>query len=352
MKKLLVLFFIFQFQSIAYAETTQAQALESTLKQIIQPAFADFHTKAQALQQTAKQFTQQTNAENLENVRNAWKALSLSWNQVRLYRFGPLVGKDLTPVAYYFDSSLLKGKDFSKAIHQDIRLVIKQAEMDTEKLVQALAKKNFKVQGLNALEILLFDEAYPLNVYQENAHLATYLLAHAKVLTQRAQLLNEKWHEEKYINLLLGEAKNAEIKFFNALWDSFTFTQKRRLNYLFKKDKAFPHRLETWRSQFTKQNLSAWVQALKTSFQTKSKTGYYAVLDASGYATGEFFISQLDKLQETIDTLPHSLSETLQTEPERVKQIEAALSTAMETYARDVLGILEVDLGFNFNDGD
>jgi len=352
MKKLLVFLFIFQFSFTAQAKITQTQALESTLKHVIQPAFADFHAKSQIFEETTKQFAQHTNATNFEKTRNAWRALSLSWNQVRLYRFGALVGKNLTPVAYYFDSSLLKGKDFSKAIHQDIRASIQPTETDVEKLVQALAKKNFKIQGLKALEILLFDETYPLSAYQQNPTLAAYLQAHSKVFKQRAQTINAKWQDAKYIKRLLDEAKNTEIKLFNALWDSFTFTHKERLKNLFKKDKALLHRVEARHSKFSKQNLAAWVHAIKTAFQTESRTGYYAVLDTSGYATGKFFISQLDKLQETIEALPNSLSESLKKEPQTVKHIERTLNAVMETYARDVLGILEVDLGFNFNDGD
>jgi len=352
MKKLLLCLLLIHFPLIAQAEITKKQALESTLRHVVQPAFVNFHAKAEVFAQVTDQFVQQTHAENLENMRNAWKALSLAWNQVRLYRFGALVGKQLTPVAYYFDSSLLKGKNFSESIHQDIRGHLKHAETDVDKLVQALGQKNFKVQGLKALEILLFDEAYPLSVYQSKPSLKIYLQAHAQVLKQRTQALSAQWQDEEYMTLLLNEAENTETKFFNALWDSLTFTRKYRVKKLFTQNKVFPMRAESWRSQFSKQNLSAWIQAFKQSFQCDSEVGYCTLLKASGYVTDAFFMQQVAQAQAAIDAVPSPLENSLLTDVEKIKKIKSHLNKVMETYARDVMDTLEVDLGFNFNDGD
>ncbi len=336
----------------ASADITLNQALESTLKQVVQPAFAEFHAAAQEFEQQAQDFVQHTDKQHLENTRTAWKTLSRRWNQVRLYRFGPLIGESLVPVAYYFDSQLLKGKNFNKAIHQDIAASMKSTESNVSVLAQHLAQKNFKVQGLLATEILLFDSTYSLTVYQNTLPLARYLQAHAQVLSQRSQVLSQQWQDTQYIQQLLADPKHTQSLYFNALWDSLSFTHKERLSSLFKKDKVYPHRVEALYSQSSKENLSSWLYAVKQGFQAEKKIGFYALLEASGYATGEFFMMQLEQVDQAIEDLPASLNKTLSTDPDKVKLIATRLHTTMDTFARDVLNILEVDLGFNFNDGD
>jgi predicted lipoprotein len=268
---------------------------------------------------------------------------------VRIFRFGPLVGKGLTPYAYYFDSRLLKGKDFSKAIQQDIRVSSKHSTT-TAHLAQTLADKNFKYQGLPATEILLFGAAYPLSAYQKNKTLAGYLHAHALVLKQRAQFIHESWQDDVYVNKLLTETDNTQGKLFNALWDSMGFAHKERLSALYAQEQVFPHRAEAWRSEHSKQNLLAWAQALHAVFSAEQ--GFYALLKASGYKTGDVFLQQLGVMQTALHELPGSLSASLKHDWRSVDKIATALNLVMGTFERDVVNTLGVNLGFNFNDGD
>lgn len=326
-------------------ETTTQTAVRATLTEVVQPAFVAFHQAAEAFAQQTASLAKTPSAEQWQKTRAAWKSFSLSWNRVRIHQFGPLTGQKLTPLAYYFDSRLLKGKDFSKFIHQDLRAALAKPDAIS---AQALASKNFKYQGFPATEIILFDAAYA----SPPPALATYLHAHAQVLAQRAEALRGQWENPDYIEKLIQEPETTRGKLFNALWDSLSYARKERLGALYNAEMVYPQRAEAWRSRHSKENLSAWLQALKATFRAGEAEGFYALLEASGYASGTQFLQQLDTVQQTLDALPQSLAETVEQDREKVVAIVAALETAMGTFERDVVNILEVNLGFNFNDGD
>lgn len=350
--------------TIAQTESRKA-ALAQTISAVIQPAFAQFQQRADAFYQASETFSQTQNSDNFAAVQKAWKALALAWNRIRIYRFGVLVGKDLTPYAYYLDSSLLKGKDFSKKIKQSIDIFLAENKTNTniEALAETIANQSFNQQGLLAAEILLFDVDFSLESYQKQPALAFYLQAQAKVLQQRATYLNQHWQANDYVAQLLAEAEISSAKLFNAIWDSLSFAKKERLGNVYRNEQAYPQKVEAWRSQQSTANLVAWLQAIQQTLiaqqtmtnDTEGKTNpasFYQLLQADGYQTGNKFVKHIHEIQQALAVLPEPLTDSVSNHKEAVIKIQRALDKFAGFYERNAMNSLGIDLGFNFNDGD
>lgn len=350
--------------AIAQTESRKA-ALAQTISAVIQPAFAQFQQRADAFYQASETFRQTQNTDNFAAVQKAWKALALAWNRIRIYRFGVLVGKDLTPYAYYLDSSLLKGKDFSKKIKQSIEVFLAEKKKNTnvDALAQTIANQSVNQQGLLAAEILLFDADFSLERYQQQPALAYYLKAHAKVLQQRATYLNQHWQANDYVAQLLAEAEMSSTKLFNAIWDSLSFAKKERLGNVYRNDQAYPQKVEAWRSHQSTANLVAWLQAIQQTLiaqqipvkDTSAKNkpaSFYQLLQADGYQTGNKFVKHINEIQQALAVLPEPLTDSVSNHKKAVIKIQLALDKFAGFYERNAMNSLGIDLGFNFNDGD
>jgi predicted lipoprotein len=361
------------FNAVQANSSTTAQtelrkaALAQTISGVIQPAFAQFQQRADVFYQASETFSKTQYADNFVTVQNAWKELAIAWNHIRIYRFGVLVGKDLTPYAYYLDSSLLKGKDFSKKIKQSIDTFLAENKTNAifklEALAQTIEKQSFNQQGLLAAEILLFDADFSLESYQKQPALAVYLQAQAKVLKQRASYLNQHWQSKDYVTQLLAEADISSVKLFNAIWDSLTFAKKERLGNVYRNEQAYPQKVEAWRSQQSAANLAAWLQAIQqtlvaqqiTTKETSAKNklaSFYQLLQADGYQTGDKFITHIHAIQQALAALYEPLTDSVSNNKEAVINIQQALDKFSGFYERNAMNSLGIDLGFNFNDGD
>lgn len=348
-------------KTVAQTESRKA-ALAQTISGVIQPAFAQFQQRADAFYQASETFSKTKNADDFLAAKNAWKELALAWNHIRIYRFGVLIGEDLTPYAYYLDSSLLKGKDFSKNIKKSIDLFLEENKAATlikvEALAQMIEKQNFNQQGLLATEILLFDNDFSLASYQKQPLLAIYLQAQAKVLQYRASYLNEHWQSKDYIAQLLAEADRSSEKLFNAIWDSLTFAKKERLGNVYRNDQAYPQKVEAWRSQQSAANLAAWLQAIQQTLMAQqtsannTSASFYHLLQADGYQTGDKFVKHIHDIQQALAALSEPLTDSVSHNKEAVIHIQKTLDQFTGFYERNAMNSLGIDLGFNFNDGD
>ncbi|NUQ24670.1 MAG: imelysin family protein [Saprospiraceae bacterium] len=82
-------------QSPCVSEQDQSAVFQNIADNLIIPGYDDLNTRLATLQSAAQAFTGDPSTQQLEALRNAWKAAYLSWQRVAQYEFGPAEERQL-----------------------------------------------------------------------------------------------------------------------------------------------------------------------------------------------------------------------------------------------------------------
>ncbi|MBL8956853.1 MAG: hypothetical protein JNK82_39130 [Myxococcaceae bacterium] len=95
--------------------------LKNTVTQRIVPALVTFETDAVALETKSDAFcVAPTSAVGLTELRAQWRTVSLSWNRVAIYRFGPLFDDLIFPAVIFIESMRQRGTDYTDTVREAV----------------------------------------------------------------------------------------------------------------------------------------------------------------------------------------------------------------------------------------
>lgn len=183
-------------QHVIAAPTAEqvTSVMRQTVENVILPAYQDFETQTLQLQNQVSQLCTSPSRAALIGVHGQFTNAALSWASIELFRSGPVMDQNrLERVLFYPDRK-------STGLKQVQRIV---AKSDPSIASNNIARKSVAVQGLGALEFLLFGTGYAVLSAEVNSFRCQFASSITDNLHSIATELNTKWngdYSKQWIN--------------------------------------------------------------------------------------------------------------------------------------------------------
>jgi len=328
----------------------------------IMPAHQALETNTSSLLDASKALCDKTSGVTISELRRSWATAMASWSVLAPIGFGPI---DEANSGWHFQF----WPDPINLVHRKFKSRIKGVNKDIG--AEVLVGASVAIQGLSAMEYLLFDQQVDMaSNYLTKPHFCKILQATALNLTNYSQTLNAAWQGE-YPTRWLDQARekaapgyflrNVEGLFSNTVIALDIIKHKKLgapLGYKKKKNKKKtkinPWLLESWRSQTSLQNIRATLVFSSTLYTMDSGLAWFLKhrsidckeLDQEIRQSFAEAINQIDAIEvSALELLQSNKTEQLESLYQSVKRLHKLLKT---DYAK------KADILFRFNarDGD
>jgi predicted lipoprotein len=340
-----------------------SKVLTDTSTLAILPAYQLFSQNSQQLADTVDNFCGAPNAEQFNMVRAAWRVNVDSWSAVQNLQFGPLlIDNQAWKIQFWPDKKNLIARKVEGLVRTGEALDVKR--IDDASVV---------VQGLSALEYLLFDSKFGvLERYtdEQGIRRCELLSAVSTHLQGVASGLFNDWRPEvgNYLEIFTQTGEhNAEYPDDSVAMANLLGTLVEGVE-LIKRDKferplglassdsqAQIYLLEWWRSQYSKSAIISNLTALKTIF-----------LAADGYGLDDYLLNAKERgdlssqIQQRFDSsiaaanaMPNSLFASAEPySQEKLIAFQKEINQLLVILKTELPEALGINLGFNAKDGD
>jgi uncharacterized protein len=350
------------------------QLLDSVGQRVILPFHQQFEASATKLQQSSDAFCRQPDATQWSNVQAHWLSAMTDWQAVRLIQFGPIITDNQHWKIQFWP-------DKHNLIRKKINALLNSSDDIT---VERIEKASVVVQGLSALEFLLFDQdGGQRSLYSKpkgDTRRCQLLMAVSAHTQQVAAHLNAEWQPtgSHYLATLIqpGE-KNTEYPNHEAALAALVDTLVASLEsakrdqlatpmgYRDKagkpvKRKPRPYLAQAWRSRQSIVLLQANIQAARQLFNggiSASEKNYgfkhYLNHQISTQALAGKIDNQFTRIINQLDAMEPSLFDAVANQPTpQIHQVYEDVAQLVKLVKNQLPPAMGVTLGFNANDGD
>ncbi|WP_404969954.1 imelysin family protein [Vibrio campbellii] len=270
-------------------------------------------------------------------VKQQWHQTMLAWMALQGQERGPATALEQSwNVQFWPDKKNTTGRKMS--------VLTKSAQTWS---AEDISTQSVTVQGLGALEWLLYDQASTLS---SNSNTCATGVAIAENLDNKAQLIADSWAENPWKSLEMTEW---ESEYISLLSNQLEYSMKKLSRPLAKIGKPRPYFSESWRSETSLSNLKANLTAMEALYFADGN-GLDALLREQGHA--DLADRVVHQFEMALDTWPEdkSLFAALQTK-EGYRMVLAQynkLEQLKYLIHEEVAIELGVVIGFNATDGD
>ncbi|MEE8056961.1 MAG: imelysin family protein [Pseudomonadales bacterium] len=352
------------------------QLLESIANHSILPFHQQFVTSTRRLHNSSNNFCEDKTEQQLQMVRSHWLLAMKDWQAVKVIQFGPVtVDNQNWKIQFWPDRHNLIKKKINGLLKSDDELTVERID-----------KASVVVQGLSALEFLLFDQnGGQLNNYSSKnssdndnkdgvrrCQLLTAISAHTQGV---AKHLYQTWKKDggNYSghlshpgenNIEFPEANTAIAALVDTLVATIELAKKDKLegplSIHTKGNRARPYLSEAWRSRASLQLLRANLQAARRLFNggalDKQHYGFDDYLTGNTIHTtlAESINTQFQQVDDIFSTLQKPLFEAVNdpASQQALKQLQVEVIVLTKLLKYKLPPAMGVTLGFNANDGD
>lgn len=165
----------------------EQQLLEGTAQTSLLPAHRDFALAAKQLSQATQAFCKSPDDAGLQAAQEHWRHSAVAWSGLQVKSFGPLMEDNLSWQIQFWP-------DRKNLVARKLEGLITEHADATPFTASTIADASVVVQGLSALEYLLFDEkAAQLDRYQTTPLRCQVLSAIAEHQKTLSKTLHEAW---------------------------------------------------------------------------------------------------------------------------------------------------------------
>ncbi|MFM2584720.1 imelysin family protein [Vibrio campbellii] len=270
-------------------------------------------------------------------VKQQWHQTMLAWMALQGQERGPATALEQSwNVQFWPDKKNTTGRKMSA--------LTKSAQTWS---AEDISTQSVTVQGLGALEWLLYDQASTLS---SNSNTCATGVAIAENLDNKAQIIADSWAENPWKSLEMTEW---ESEYISLLSNQLEYSMKKLSRPLAKIGKPRPYFSESWRSETSLSNLKANLTAMEALYFADGN-GLDALLREQGHA--DLADRVVHQFEMALDTWPEdkSLFAALQTK-EGYRMVLAQynkLEQLKYLIHEEVAIELGVVIGFNATDGD
>lgn len=339
-------------------QATEQKLLAHTANEVIAPLYGELNRQAQQQLQQSRAFCQAVSEQGQQQLQQQWRSTMTAWAQVQPIAFGPLEDGNLRwKMQFWPDRKDITSKKVEALIGSDEALT-----------AERVAAASVSVQGLAALEYLLFDaRANALERYQQDVRRCELLVAIAERVQQVTQRLENEWPDfaDKFTqpgtkNALYPDNKTALADLLDTLVVGTEVVKRNKLGLPIANGadvrRAKPYRLEAWRSQYSLQLMQASTATLEQLYRGNGGFGLAAYLAAHDDIDGAL-LQAIDDAFAAVNAQFLTIDAPLFTQlkqPEYYAQL-AQLRERLDSLQRHLAKLpesLHISLGFNSNDGD
>jgi len=334
----------------AFAQSTNWTEINLALTDaVVIPDYAAFAVAAGAMNDVAAGFCGAISEESLDELRLAYHETMDKWQVVQHIQFGPITYFNWNyRLQYWPDDNGTGARQLTALVANKESAVLGS---------EAFARQSVGVQGVQALELLLFSED-SLSQLQADPYRCSVVQAITTNLEEIAAGVAQRWTDEVRNTVATADergffesAEDATIDFLKAQVEPVRSLQQQKLEAILGESQANARvrRAESWRSERSVRNLKINVASLERFFNagTPALNTVLPPEDIEGINAG------FARLQATLAELPDSMAAALETESgyDKLKQAASDFSGLFELLEAS-LKKTDLYLGFNSLDGD
>ena len=327
--------------------TPEQQFLHATTSQVIQPAYRDLAKQSQLLLAT---ITEHCPTDD-DASRTQWRNTMASWQRIQAIQFGPIRDLNLAwEIQFWPDKKNLVARKNRSLLQEEQAITLER-----------LQKASVASRGLWSLEYLLFDaQTKTLSTPQRRCQLQA---AAAENLASVTQQLSAAW-DEKYAAVLTtpGETNDdfpASGNAIAAIIDSYLthleIIKGRKLAPALginnRAKRSNPYLLESWRSQHSLTNLRLNLEALQRLMHQGGLEDFLMAKQQPQLAAE--INAHLQQLLEKLPAAEAGLFTLIKEQDvDAITAVYQQLPELIALFKRELPGKLDLQMGFNSNDGD
>ena len=318
-------------------DRSQAEKTSHVSQGVYEVEFASSHVFSLQTNQLNQAFSSFcTNDSSIEELQNQWHTAMLAWMALQGQERGPEMALEQSwNVQFWPDKKNTTG-----------RKMMALAKQNKAWTPEEIARQSVTVQGLGAIEWLLYDEASDLNTAQT----CDTGVSISRNLANNAQRISAAWQQNPWKEL---DEKTWLTEYIALLSNQLEYSMKKLSRPLANFGHPRPYFAESWRSQTSMKNLADNVQAMEVLYFAQGN-GLDAILRARGESSLADRVKQ--QFAMTRETWPaeQSLFEMLQTKQgyQRAYAQYNKLEQLKYLIHEEVAVELGVVIGFNATDGD
>lgn len=353
-----------------HAEADHAAIARDALTEIIRPGYAALAGAADALQGKMDALCQQPSEPAFDQAKQAFAATVAAWSKVEILRFGPVTEDHRYERLFYWpDAKGIGLRQVQEAL---------AAKDETVELPDELAGKSVALQGLPALEYLIYGdgaaslakerqivggEGSPPEVDTEGAFRCAFALAVATNIDRIAGAVVEDWREgsayEKAFLSPIAEdpiyhaPKEVTLDLFKSFTSGIELVRDQKLAKPLgaSPTEAKPKLAAFWRSGLSFANTAGNLEGVRTLF---AKGGFAQVVAGESAGVENSILFDLDHAIEVLRGIDLPMAEVAEEEDLRAKieALRVALKGAAQTAGDMISRGAGLAFGFNAMDGD
>jgi predicted lipoprotein len=340
----------------------------AALTEVIRPGYAAFAGAADDLQGKMDMLCKEPSASSLDQAKQAFAATVAAWSKVEILRFGPVTQDHRFERLFFWPDP--KGIGLKQ-----VQQALVEKDEDIE-LPDELAAKSVAIQGLPALEYLLYGdgaealaggsvgtEESPPEIDTETAFRCGFALAVAANIDRIARAVVEDWREgSAYEKAFLGPVpedpiyhspKEVTLDLFKSFIAGIELVRDQKLGKPLgpSSAEAKPKLAAFWRSGLTFANAAGNLAGVRTLF---AKGGFIQIVANESAGVEKSILFDLDHAIEVLGGIDLPMAEIATDDDMRAKieALRVALKSAAQTAGDMIARGAGLAFGFNAMDGD
>ena len=330
----------------------QAVTSAAIAKQVIMPTYSRWVEADRQLAVSALAYCE--GKASLETARADFLHAQKAWAELQPLLIGPLAeGNRAWQVQFWPDKKNLVGRQVEQLVGGD-------KPVDAA----AVAKSSVVLRGLSAYEYILFDSKPDAANPEQKARYCPLLVAIADYQKTLAEDILKNWNSTdgmlaqmtKFPNQRYADSHEAIADLLRAQVTALDTLKKKLGTPMGRMSKGIPQPLqaEAWRSQSSLKSIAASLAAAQTVWAGVDNQGLRGLLGKDQKALADKIDAAYAESSKLLESNQRSLSELLEDEAGRqqLNAIYDSLNVVHRLHEGELAKALNIQLGFNANDGD
>jgi len=343
--------------SPAQAQADQSAIAKAALTKVIRPGYAAFADATTALDGRVQTLCDQPSAQTLDAAKKAFSETVKEWSRVEIFRFGPVNRKRRYDRLFYWpDRKGIGLRQIQRALAKKDQSVI---------LADTLADKSVALQGLPALEYLLYGDGAEALTHAEPeiGFRCSFAASVATNIDRIAHDVTEGWREgADFTKTFLSPSpddplyhspKDVTLELFKAFTSGLELVRDQKLGKPLgtSPETARPKLAAFWRSDLTFTNMVGNLEGVRVLF---AKGGFAEVVAEESPGVEDSILFDLDRVIKVLSTVDQPITEVVkdQAQRDKLEALRVALKSARETASSMIARGAGLSFGFNALDGD
>lgn len=334
---------------------TAEEVVSLAITEAIRPGFAQYAEETASLQLNVADLCSTPSEATLDTARNQFKSAVTAWSRVELYRLGPLTEENRS-------DRILFWPDRKGIALRQVQGVLADADADATDPAK-LAGKSVAMQGLGALEFLLFGTGAERLTSAEGDFRCRYALAIATLQADTAAQLSTEWNDPEGISkrLLAPSESDPDYRSFREVAEALTgllahgteAIRDQRLLPFLGRDGAAPKPKSAlfWRSGMTVPSINANFEGLRALLE---KSRIAEATTADNLWVGNSATFEFGNAERAGKLVTQSVEQAL-ADPKQKKALDylVIVTQSLDTILGESLAAaLGLSVGFSSLDGD